>query len=374
MLFMPLNIPLIWLVSLLSTGILGGGIYILYEWYEGELEGMSYLLGGLTMVLWSFGGRFISLPLLRRPGNDEPKRMRSETVKRVQRPDGSVLQVEFYGPEDAQPIILSHGWGPNSNVWYYAKKQLSKHFRVIVWDMPGLGKSTRPKNNDYSVEKFARDLEAVLAISGDKPAILLGHSMGGMVVLTFCRLFPELLRKRVAGLIVVDATYTNPVKTSILSRLLRKLQKPVLEPLLYLTILVSPIFWLMTWLSYLNGSLYISVEISGYTGTETRGQLDFSALLSAFGSPGVLARGTLGMFNFDETQTLPTINVPVLLICGASDIATTPPASVRMNAELPQSELVTLKPAGHMGLMEQNAQFSEAVSAFCNTHCHSNFK
>lgn len=367
MIFMPLNIPLIWLVGLLSTGILGGGIYILYEWYEGELEGMSYLLGGLAMVLWSFGGRFISLPLLRRPGNDEPKRMRSETVKRVPRPDGSVLQVEFYGPEDGQPIILSHGWGPNSNVWYYAKRQLSKHFRVIVWDMPGLGKSTRPNNKDYSVEKFARDLEAVLAIAGDKPAILLGHSMGGMVALTFCRLFPELLGKRVAGLILVDTTYTNPVKTSILSRLLRKLQKPVLEPLLYLAILISPIFWLMTWLSYLNGTLYISVEISGFTGTETRGQLDFSALLSAFASPAVLARGTLGMFNYDETQTLPTVNVPVLLICGASDIATTPPASVRMNAELPQSELVILKPAGHMSLMEQNAQFSEAVSTFCQT-------
>ncbi|MBD2043499.1 alpha/beta fold hydrolase [Microcoleus sp. FACHB-672] len=367
MLFMPLNIPLIWLVGLLSTGILGGGIYILYEWYEGELVGMSYLLSGLAMVLWSFGGRFISLPLLRRPGNDEPKRMRSETVKRVQRPDGSVLQVEFYGPEDGQPIILSHGWGPNSNVWYYAKRQLSKHFRVIVWDMPGLGKSTRPKNKDYSVEKFAGDLEAVVAIAGDKPAILLGHSMGGMVALTFCRLFPELLGKRVAGLILVDTTYTNPIKTSILSRLLRKLQKPVLEPLLYLAILISPIFWLMTWLSYLNGTLYISVEISGFTGTETRGQLDFSALLSAFASPAVLARGTLGMFNYDETQTLPTINVPVLLVCGASDIATTPPASVRMNAELPQSELVILKPAGHMSLMEQNSQFSEAVSAFCDT-------
>lgn len=362
MVFMPLNFLLMWLVGPLSIGLLGGGLYIVYEWYEREL-GLSYLVGAVAMVLWSFAGRFISLPLLRRLGTDEPKFMRTGTVQRVERPDGSVLQVEFYGPADGQPIILTHGWGPNSTVWYYVKRQLGDRFRVIVWDLPGLGKSSKPKNNDYSLEKYARDLESVVALAG-KPVILLGHSMGGMSILTFCRLFPEHLGHRVAGLILVDTTYTNPVKTSIFSRFFRTVQKPLLEPLLYLTILLSPLVWLMNWLSYLNGSLYISVELSGFTGTETRGQLDFSALLSALAWPGVLARGTLAMFNYDETPTLSTINVPVLIIVGASDIATIPAASIRMKAELPNSELVTLKPGGHMSLMEQNQQFSEAVRSF----------
>lgn len=367
MVFMPFNFLLIWLVGLLSISILGGGIYILYEWYIGELDGMSYLLGGLGMILWSFGGRFISLPLFRRAGRDEPKRTRSETVQRLRRPDGTVLQVEFYGPEDGQPIILSHGWGPNSTVWYYAKRQLSDRFRVIVWDLPGLGKSSKPKNKDYSLEKYARDLEAVVDLVG-KPVILLGHSMGGMLTLTFCRLFPEQLGSRVAGLILADTTYTNPVKTAILSKVLRAVQKPLLEPLLYLTIGLSPVLWLMTWLSYFNGSLHISVELSGFKGTETRGQLDFSALLSALGSPGVLARGTLAMFKYEETATLSTIHIPVLLIVGASDIATKPDASLRMKAELPQSEFVSLKGSGHMSLMEHNQEFAEIVSAF-STAC-----
>lgn len=367
MVFMPLNFFIIWLAGLVSFAILGGGIYILYEWYESELVGTLYLFGGLAIVLWSFAGRLISLPLLRRRGADEPKRLRTGTVQRVARPDGSILQVEFYGPEDGQPIILSHGWGPNSTVWYYAKRQLADRFRVIVWDLPGLGKSSRPNNKDYSLEKYARDLEAVVAIAGDRPVILLGHSMGGMIALTFCRLFPEHLGRRVAGVILVDTTYTNPVKTCIFSSLFRALQKPLLQPLLYLAILLSPILWLMTWLSYLNGSLYISVELSGFTGTETRGQLDFSALLSALGSPGVLARGTLAMFNFEETATLSTINVPCLVVVGASDIATIPAASKHMQAELPQAELVTLKPGGHMSLMEQNQRFAEVVSTFCGS-------
>ncbi|MBE9206450.1 alpha/beta hydrolase [Nostoc sp. LEGE 06077] len=367
MLFMPHNFLIVWLVQLLSMGIFGTGIYILYEWYEGELVGTPYLVSGLVIVLWSFAGRFISLPLLRRSGVDEPKFMRSKTVKRLSQPDGSVLQVEFFGPEDGQPIIMSHGWGPNSTVWYYAKRQLSDRFRVIVWDLPGLGKSSGPKNNDYSLEKYARDLETVISIAGDKPVILLGHSMGGMINLTLCRLFPHLLGRRVASLILVDTTYTNPIKTCIFSNVLRKLQKPLLEPLLYLTILLSPIFWLMTWLSYLNGLLYISVELSGFTGTETRGQLNFAAFLSALGSPGVLARGTLAMFKFDETQTLANINIPVLVVCGAADIATKPIASDRMVAELPDAQKITLQPGGHMALMEQNRQFSQAVEAFWAT-------
>jgi pimeloyl-ACP methyl ester carboxylesterase len=364
MLFMPLNIPLVWLFGLLSIGILGGGIYMVYEWYIGELVDLVYLVSGLAMILWSFGGRLISLPLFRRRGVDEPKRIRSGTVQRVPRPDGTVLQVEFYGPEDGQPIILSHGWGPNSTVWYYVKRQLSDRFRVIVWDLPGLGKSTKPKNNDYSLEKYARDLEAVVNLVG-KPVILLGHSMGGMLTLTFCRLFPEQLGRQVAGLILVDTTFINPVKTSIFSKFLRLVQKPLLEPLLYLTIVLSPLVWLMTWLSYLNGLLYVSVELSGFTGTETRGQLEFSTLLSALASPAVLARGTLAMFKYNETPTLSTIEIPVLLVVGASDIATRPAASIRMKAELPQSDLVILKRGGHMSLMEQHQRFAEAVRKFC---------
>ncbi|MCT7951956.1 alpha/beta hydrolase [Ancylothrix sp. C2] len=362
--FIPLIFPLVWLTGLLSLAVLGGGIYIVYKWYSGELDGYGYLVAGLLMILWSVAGRFFSLPLLRRWGVNEPKPMRTGTVRRIARPDGSELHIELYGPEDGQPLILIHGWGPNSTVWYYAKRQLSDRYRVIVWDLPGLGKSKRPKNNDYSLEKYAGDLEAVLGLTGDKPAIVLGHSMGGMIALTFCRLFPQYLGTKLAKLILVDTSYINPVKTSILSGLLQVLQKPVLEPMLYLTIFLSPLLWLLTWLSYFNGSLYLTVELSGYTGKETRGQLDFSAYLSALGEPGVLARGTLAMLKLEESATLKAINIPVLLVTGASDIAIVPETSWRMKALLPQAEIVTLKPGGHMALMELNEEFSRAVSGF----------
>ncbi|MBR8829860.1 MAG: putative aminoacrylate hydrolase RutD [Chroococcopsis gigantea SAG 12.99] len=358
--------PLDFLFRLLSTVItivlLGGGAYILYQWHEGGLVSNLWLYLSIGLLSWSFLG-FLPILLLRRRGRDEPKPMRSDRVQRLIRPDGSEIQVEFYGSELAPPLILTHGWGPDSTVWYYAKKQLTDQFRVIVWDLPGLGKSKKPRNKDYSLEKYARDLEAVLGLV-DEPAILLGHSMGAMMLLTFCRLFPEQLQRKVAGLIVVDGTYTNPVKTAVLNKLLTALQKPLLEPLLHLAIVFSPLLWLMSWLSYFNGSTLITTEISGFTGRETRGQLNFSSLIGIKAPPGILAQGVLAMLEFDETATLKEISVPTLVVVGKSDIATRPFASQRISAEVPRAQLSVLSPGGHMALMERNQEFSEIVRAF----------
>jgi pimeloyl-ACP methyl ester carboxylesterase len=284
---MPLDFLFRLLSNLITIALLGGGAYIFYQWYEGVLVSDRWLYLSIGLFLWSFLG-FLPILLLHRSGRDEPKPMRSDRVQRLIRPDGSEIQVEFYGSERAPTLLLTHGWGPDSTVWYYAKKQLSDQFRVVVWDLPGLGKSKKPRNRDYSLEKYAHDLEAVLALV-EEPVILLGHSMGAMILLTFCRLEPEQLKQKVAGLILVDGTYTNPIKTTTLNKLLLALQKPLLQPLLYLAIVLSPLLWLISWLSYLNGSTLLTTKLSGFTGRETRGQLNFSSLI-----------GIIAFFNWME--------------------------------------------------------------------------
>ena len=99
-----------------------------------------------------------------------------------------------------------------------------------VWDEPSLGRSTRPTTRDYSLEKFAADLEAVLALTGNKPAILGGHGIGGMITLTFCGLFPATLRRRVMGLVLTHTTPINPVRTTSGAAFYTAIEKPVRIP------------------------------------------------------------------------------------------------------------------------------------------------
>lgn len=108
------------------------------------------------------------------------------------------------------------------------------------------------------MENLSRDLEAVLGLAGDRPAILLGRSIGGMITLTFCRLFPKALGARVKGIALVQTTYTNPIRTTNMAGLLTALERPVIVPLLHLTIWLSPLLWLSNLISYLIGSALLS--------------------------------------------------------------------------------------------------------------------
>jgi pimeloyl-ACP methyl ester carboxylesterase len=416
--FAPFSILGIWFRGLLSVAIIAGGIYLLKRWYDvshvvvpvqvvptaeapvrdgdardrdatadepgrrvfrfepGMNRETAYLSAGVALLFWAVVGGWVRRAVWMMLGGpkpaqgataDEPRDERTGEVHRITRPDGSELRVECYGPADAPPVVMTHGWGCNSTEWFYPKKNLAGRFRLIVWDEPGLGLSKKPDNNDYRLEKLAADLEAVLAIAGDRPAVLVGHSIGGMITLTLCKVFPESLGRRVAGLVLAHTSYTNPVRTAKMAPVYTAIERPVLIPLLYLTIALWPIVWVMNWLSYLNGSAHRSAHKESFAGTETWGQLDFFARLMPHARPDVLARGMLGMIGYDATATLPTIPVPTLVVVGDQDTTTLPEAGQFISRSVPNGRLATLSPAKHLGLIEHHAQFDELVAGFAES-------
>lgn len=305
--------------------------------------------------------------LAEEPQPEPPSELRTEQVYNIRRPDGSELRVETYGPDDAPPLVLTHGWGANADEWYYQKRHLADRFRLIVWDLAGLGGSTQPDNGDYSMEKLASDLQAVLAIAGDRPAILVGHSIGGMILLTFCRLFPEALGTRVAGLAVVHSSYKDPIQTVKWAPIYQALRIPVIIPLLHLTIALWPLVWLMNWLSYFNGSLQRSTRKQSFAGPGTPAQEEFLSRLMLKARPDVLARGMFGMMAFDESSTLPTITVPTLVVIGDRDVTTVPEAGRHIAQNVPGAVPVTLSPARHLGLFEYHGQFDQILADFADS-------
>lgn len=70
----------------------------------------------------------------------------------------------------------------------------------------------------------------MILATGDQPVTLVGHSIGGFMMLTLARLHPELLRHKVRGMVLMDTTHTWPLRTVMAGGLLRLLRWPLIEP------------------------------------------------------------------------------------------------------------------------------------------------
>ncbi|MFI1706750.1 alpha/beta fold hydrolase [Streptomyces griseoruber] len=97
--------------------------------------------------------------------------------------DGTRLHVEVYGPEDAPPVVLAHGWTCSTAFWAAQIGDLAADHRVVVYDQRGHGRT--PPSPVCSTDALADDLEAVLAatLGPGERAVIAGHSMGAMTVL-----------------------------------------------------------------------------------------------------------------------------------------------------------------------------------------------
>ena len=363
MFFAPFPLLFSWLTGLLSLAVLGGGVYLVWGWSVGVLVGTGYLVAGVVMTLWSVMGRWLVLAFHPR-GADEPHTLRPDSQIRLPRPDGTSLYVERYGPTGAPAVVLTHGAGANRTSWYYAIRALSQRFQGLVWDMPGLGHSDKPRHGDYSLERHAHDLEAVLGLAAGQPALLVGHSMGGMVLLTFCRLFPQHLGILVKGLALVDTSHTNPARTTTARGFIHAIETPVLKPLLHLTAWLAPLVWLMSWLGYLNGSSHLLGMLFGFAGSQTRGQLDLAVRYNPLAWPGVQAHETLAMFRYDATPVLAAIPVPALVFTGHLDRLIVPETARFMAERLSAAHLTRLEPAGHMAVFERHDRLVSDLSVF----------
>src|SRR5687767_8363637 len=113
--------------------------------------------------------------------------------------DGMRIQSAVTGTGN-QTVILVHGWTCDSSSWDAQVPVLAARYRVITIDLPGHGKSGSPKDGKFSMDLFARAVEAVRAEANADKVVLVGHSMGAPVIRQYARRFPS----HVAGLVAVD--------------------------------------------------------------------------------------------------------------------------------------------------------------------------
>ena len=92
------------------------------------------------------------------------------------------LRLHYYdsGPHEFAPIVLIHGLGDEADTWRHIFPAVARWRRVIALDLPGFGRSEKPRRA-YTLAFFARTVAEMLAALGVRRALLVGHSMGAAV-------------------------------------------------------------------------------------------------------------------------------------------------------------------------------------------------
>jgi len=115
--------------------------------------------------------------------------------------DGTPIAYEVHGAGEPT-LILVHGWSCDARYWREQLAHFAARHRVVTVDLAGHGHSGTGRE-DYTMRSFGEDVRAVADAVGGDQFILVGHSMGGLVIAEAAHLLPG----RVLGLIGVDSLH-----------------------------------------------------------------------------------------------------------------------------------------------------------------------
>ncbi len=145
----------------------------------------------------------------------------AETV--VPSADGVPIAYQVQG-EGEPALVFVHGWSCDQSYWDAQVEYFAKHFTVVTLDLAGHGKSGLDRKQ-WSMEAFGADVVSVVTQLDLKHVILIGHSLGGSVVIEAARHIPE----RVIGVVGIDTLQNVELKVDPerIDQVLAPLQKDV---------------------------------------------------------------------------------------------------------------------------------------------------
>ncbi|BAV08508.1 Pimeloyl-ACP methyl ester carboxylesterase [Filimonas lacunae] len=127
-------------------------------------------------------------------------------------PVGNIeIYYEEYGV--GKPLVLLHGFGGCTQNWHPFTTQLAEHYRLIVIDLRGHGRSTNPENK-FTHREAANDVFLLLDKLGIDQFYAMGMSTGGMILLHMATNQP----KRIEAMVLISATSHFPNQARIIMR------------------------------------------------------------------------------------------------------------------------------------------------------------
>jgi pimeloyl-ACP methyl ester carboxylesterase len=258
--------------------------------------------------------------------------------------DGVKIYYEVHG--DGFPLVLCHGLSGDTDAWVNQIPAFSQRYRVLTWDARGHGHSDSPADPDaYGLTRFSEDLRGLLDHLGMQQVYLLGHSMGGGVVVRFTTTYPE----RVKALVVTDSFTGSGLPTSDGVRTMR--EKSIELALTQGMQAVAD--------QALQENANVIGRVRGDPEVERAMRMRYA---------NIDPNGYAGSVRTILNNTFPDewwgrITMPTLVMVGANDGASIA-GSEHTHAKIPGSEYIVIPDAGHMAYLDQPQPFTDHVLGF----------
>lgn len=267
---------------------------------------------------------------------------------RLENPQENHLKLHAVIEGEGEPLVLLHGFSSSSHTFSHWMKPLSKKYKVYAIDLKGFGNSPKPLDDKYSVYDQMLLVKAFLDDHHIKNPIMIGHSLGGGVVLALA------LSKEVAikKMVLIDAAAYK----QNLPKLLRWLQFPILGKLgFYIMPAHFEIQEGYKYAFYDNDKIpQEGVDILTKNLQSKNGKYAF-AKASDFLIPD----------DIDEVSKRYTeIDIPTLIIWGYDDIIIRRDKAYRLHRDIKNSTLRFIYDCGHMPQEEKPLETLKLIQNF----------
>lgn len=252
------------------------------------------------------------------------------------------LNIAYTDSGIGRPVVLIHGYPFNRSLWNEQVEALSSTCRILAPDLRGFGESDAAAT--ATMNEMAQDVAQLMDRLEITQAAIGGLSMGGYVALAFYKQFPS----RVRALVLADTRAQADTEESKQTR--EQQAKKALDEG-------------MAGIADSMLSKLLTPETVSKRPEVVKRVRDMMLKTKPEGAAAAL-RGMAE--RDDQTDLLPRIAVPSLILVGAEDAITPVADSEKMHQAIAGSRLVVLENAGHVSNLERTEQFNDALVGFLN--------
>lgn len=296
--------------------------------------------------------------------------LRGEEVE-VFADDAVMLHVEVDEPPTDEAadltVVFIHGYALNQDCWHYQRRDLAGLARLAFMDQRAHGRSHRGSPEMTSARQLGRDLRSVIdVISPTGPLILVGHSMGGMNILSLAAEDAEFFRARVAGVALLATTSTGLKREDLglpprMGAAVRRTLPRMLDLATQQQKLAelgrggaSDLAFILT-KRYSFGS-HVPAHFTEFVSDMLNGT-----------SIDVIAEYFATVAGFEAAEAVAQLaDIDTLVMVGDADLVTPPRHSHEIVERAAHAELVILPRTGHMLLLERWAEVNDHLIRLIN--------